>query len=165
MKFRTGGVVVGLLAILVGCHAAAPLINVKPGMTGQEVRAAQGSPFVTGTLRDTRGTAPVSMERWTYKQGDGALVIIMENDKVKESSHETDPIPAMQKKVHEGMTRAQVLAAIGEPALGNNSKDPNPNPTWQYIDPVAPVTSLSVSFQGDTAKSIVMAPNMAYGAP
>lgn len=73
-----------------------------------------------------------------------------------------NPIPTMRKKIHEGMTRAQVQAALGDPALGNNSKDPNPNPTWQYMDAVAPIDQLMVAFQGDKVSSITVIPNGAY---
>ena len=76
----------------------------------------------------------------------------MENDKVKETSTQINPIPAMHKKIQEGMTRARVQAALGDPALGNNPEDPNPNLTWQYMDAVARIDQLMVAFQGDKVK-------------
>ena len=153
-----------MLMLAVGCHSGPSASSVKIGMSAQEVRTALGNPFITGTYHNTIPGKELSQERWTYKQGDGALVILMENDRVKETSTPINPIPAMRKKIHEGMTRAEVHAALGEPALGNNPKDPNPNPTWQYIDAVAPVDALMVAFQGDKASTITVAPNGAYGA-
>ena len=164
MRYIRNGTFLVLLAVMTGCNAVAPpVINVKTGMTSQQVRTTLGAPLITGTYRDTRGSTPLTQERWTYKEGDGARIIILENDKVTTSSHKVDPIPAMQKKIHEGMTRAEALAAIGQPVLGNNSRDPNPNPTWQYSDPVAPVSLLMVVFQGDKVVKIIASPNMAYG--
>ena len=68
----------------------------------------------------------------------------------------------MHKKIHEGMTRAQVQALLGDPALGNNPKDPNPNPKWQYMDAVAPIDQMMVVFTGDKVTRVTVMPNGAY---
>lgn len=157
--------ILSLLILVSGCHHGPSASSLRVGMGAQEVRTALGEPLITGTYRNMISGQQVSQERWTYKQGDDALVVIMENDKVKETSTHINPIPAMRKKIQEGMTRAQVQAAVGDPALGNNPKDPNPNPTWQYMDAVAPIDQMMVAFQGDKVSSISVLPNGVYHTP
>ena len=152
-----------LLILVSGCHSAPSASTIKVGMGAQEVRTSLGTPLITGTYRNSIQGQQTSQERWTYKQGDAALVILMENDKVRETSTHINPITAMHKQIQVGMTRAQVHAALGDPALGNNPKDPNPNPTWQYMDAVAPIDQMMVAFQGDKVSSILVIPNGAYG--
>jgi hypothetical protein len=154
-----------ILILVAGCHRGPSASSIRVGMSAQEVRTALGNPLITGTYRNSIPGQQVSQERWSFKQGDDALVVIMENDKVKETSAHVNPIPAMRKKIKEGMTRAQVQAALGDSALGNNPKDPNPNPTWQYMDAVAPIDQMMVAFQGDKVSSITVIPNGAYSIP
>ncbi len=67
--------------------------------------------------------------------------------------------------VKPGMTGQEVRTSLGEPALGDNPKDPNPNPVWQYRDAAAPVSMLMVTIQGDKVSKVAVNPNMAYVSP
>ena len=142
------------LFFVAGCHHAIDANAVQVGMTAEQVRAILGEPKILGGASSNINGNVTLDENWTYPMGDDGLVIVMENGKVKSRTVRPNPTRAWLKKVHEGMTKQEVIAAIGDtqqkiPAGPPNPVEKNPTEKWFYTDPSAPVEILMVHFRDD----------------
>ena len=150
-----------LLVFAVGCKHGASPASVQIGMTRDQVVAALGPGLVTGTKNDMVHNE--TWERISYRSGNDGLAVELTNGKLTKSYTVPNEAPAWAKKVTVGMSVDQVLAALGEPGSGRNSRDNNAQQSWMYASPIAPVQTLMVEFKdGKVTRSMVMN-NDAYG--
>lgn len=164
--FRSGVVLV-LLFCLNGCSHGINQNSVSVGMTAEQVKTILGSPKILGgSSRNINGNVTL-VENWTYPMGDDGLVIEMENGKVKSKKVRPNLTRAWLKKVHEGMSKQDVITALGDTTQKLKAPPPNPvekEPTekWFYTDPEAPIEILLVHFRNDRVVKAECQPNGIY---
>src|SRR5438477_12872231 len=108
------GIVLVLLYFLNGCSPTVNQNSVSIGMTAEQVKAILGEPKILGgSSRNINGNVTL-VENWTYPLGDDGLVIEMENGKVKSKKVRPNLTRAWLKKVHEGMSKQDVITALGD---------------------------------------------------
>lgn len=129
------------------------------GTPKSEVRATYGPGLNTGNGFDSRTNT--KWEREAYREGDKGIAVEYINEKVSKVENRPNHVPEWTRKLHKGMTMAEVFKTLGNPATGYSPQDHRPDQFWTYSDPIAPIDVLTVNFKGGKVSMITPATNMA----